>query len=74
MIVSMEDASIQKTWEKLGINEKQELSGMVEYLLVRHLLNEPQTNLSLPDTPHTIQQKEFSMAELIVAFASKMFL
>ena len=74
MIVSMEDASIQKTWEKLGINEKQELSGMVEYLLVRHLLNEPQTNLSLPDTRHTIQQKEFSMAEFIVAFASKMFL
>ena len=47
---------------------------MIKYSQVRHLLNEPQTNLSLPDTPHTIQQKEFSMVEFIVAFASKMFL
>jgi len=47
---------------------------MVEYLLVRHILNEPQTNLSLPNTSHAIQQKEFSTAEFIVAFASKVFL
>jgi len=47
---------------------------MVEYLLVRHILNEPQTNLSLPNTPHAIQQKEFLMVEFIVAFGSKMFL
>ena len=47
---------------------------VVEYLLVRHILNEPQTNLSLPNTPHAIQQKEFSTAELIIAFGSKMFL
>jgi len=70
----MEDASIQKTWEKLGTNQKQGLSTMVGYLLVRHIFNEPQTNLSLPNTPHAIQQKEFSTAEFIVAFSCKMFL
>ena len=47
---------------------------MIEYLLVRHLLNESQTNLSLPNTPHAIQQKEFSMAELIIAFNGEMLL
>ena len=40
---------------------------MVEYLLARHILNEPHTNLSLPNTPHAIQQKEFSMVEFIVS-------
>ena len=74
MIVPIEDASIQKTWEKLETNQKQGLNSMVEYLLVRHILNEPHTNLSLPDTPHAIQQKEFSPAEFVVAFGSKMFL
>jgi len=59
---------------KAGTNEKQEPSSMVDYLLVRHILNEPQTNLSLPNTPHAIQQKEFSTAEFIIAFGSKMFL
>jgi len=73
VIEPIEDASIQKIWEKLGTNEKQGLI-MVEYLLVRHILNEPQTNLSLPNTPHAIQQKEFSTAEFVVAFGSKMFL
>ena len=73
MIVSVEDASIQKTWEKLETDQKQGLNSMVEYLLVRHILNEPHTNLSLPDTPHAIQQKEFSTADFIVAFRSKMF-
>ena len=47
---------------------------MIEYLLVRHVLNESQTNLSLPNTPHAIQQKEFSTAESIPAFGSEMFL
>ena len=47
---------------------------MVEYLLVRHILNEPQTNLSLPNSPHAIQQEEFSTADFISAFRSKMFL
>ena len=42
-------------------------------LPVRHLLNESQTNLSLPNTPHAIQQKEFPTAEFIIAFSSKMF-
>jgi hypothetical protein len=70
----MEDASIQKTWEKLGTNEKQGLNSTVECLLVRHILNEPQTNLSLPNTPHAMQQKEFSTAEFISAFRSKMCL
>ena len=70
----MEDASIQKTWEKLGTNQIEGLSSMVEYLLVRHILNEPQTNLGLPNATHAIQQKEFSMAEFIVAFSSEMFL
>ena len=59
---------------KAGTNQTQGLSSMVEYLLVRHILNEPQTNLSLPNTPHAIQQKEFSTAEFVVAFGSKMFL
>ena len=74
MIVPSEDASIQKTWEKLETNQRQGLSSMVEHLLVRHILNEPHTNLSLPNTPHAVQQKEFSMAEFIVALGSKMFL
>ena len=74
MIVPIEDASIQKTGEKLGTNQKEGLSNIVEYLLVRHILNEPHTNLSLPDTPHAIQQEEFSPAEFVVAFGSKMFL
>ena len=47
---------------------------MMEYLLVRHILNEPQTNLSLPNTPHAIQQKKNSIAEFIIAFSSKMLL
>ena len=70
----MEDASIQKTWEKLGTNQIEALSSMVEYLLVRHILNEPQINLGLPNAPHAIQQKEFSTTEFIVAFGSEMFL
>jgi len=59
---------------KAGTNQTQGLSSMVEYLLVRHILNEPQTNLSLPNTSHAIQQKELLTAEFIVAFGSKMFL
>ena len=47
---------------------------MVKNLLVRHILNEPQTNLSLPNTPHAMQQKEFSVVECIIAFRHKMFL
>ena len=74
VIVPIEDASIQKTWEKLGTNEKQELSSMVEYLLIKHVFNKPQTNLSLPNAPHAIQQKESLMAEFLIAFSSKMFL
>ena len=46
---------------------------MIKYPLVRHFLNEPQTNLSLPYTAHPIQQKEFSTVEFIIAFSSKMF-
>ena len=74
VIVPNEDASIQKTWEKLETNQKQGLNSMVEYLLVRHILNKPHTNLSLPYTPHAIQQKEFLPAEFVVTFGSKMFL
>jgi len=47
---------------------------MIMYSLVRHLLNEPQTYLSLPNTPHAIQQKEFATVEFIIAFSHKMFL
>ena len=47
---------------------------MTKYTLVRHILNEPQANLSLPNAPHAIQQKEFSKAEFIVAFTSEVFL
>ena len=47
---------------------------MVEYLLVRHILNEPQTNLSLPNPSQAIQQEEFSTVEFISAFCSNMFL
>ena len=46
---------------------------MSRYSPARHLLNEPQTNLGLPNTPHAIQQKEFSAVESIIAFGSKMF-
>ena len=45
---------------------------MVEYLLARHILNEPQTDLSLSNPAHAIQQEEFSMAEFISAFHGKM--
>ena len=65
-MVPMEDASIQKIWEKLGTNQKQVLNHMAEHLLVRHILNKPQANLSLPDTPHAIQQKEFSTADFVI--------
>ena len=74
VIVPTEDASIQKIWEKLGINQKQRISSMVKYLLVKHILDGPQTNLSLSNPPHAIQQEEFSMADIITAFSSKMFL
>ena len=47
---------------------------MMKYPLVRHILNEPQTNLSFSNTPHAMQQKEFSTAESIIASSSKMFL
>ena len=47
---------------------------MMNYLLVRHFLNEPQTDLSLTDTSHAVQQKEFSTVKFIVAFSGKMFL
>ena len=47
---------------------------MIKYLLVRHLLNESQTNLSLTNTPHAIQQKELLLVEYIITFSSKMFL
>ena len=56
MIVLVEDASIQKTWEKLGMNQLQGLGSIVEYLLARHMLNECQTNLSLYNPAHAIQQ------------------
>ena len=73
VIVPIEDPSIQKTWEKLGTNQQEGLGGMIMYSLVRHLLNKPQTYLSLPNTPHTVQQKEFSTAEFIIACSGKMF-
>ena len=41
-------------------------------LLVQHILNEPQTNLRLPNTPHAIQQKEFLTMEFIIAHSRKM--
>jgi hypothetical protein len=47
---------------------------MMKHSPVRHIISEPQTNLSLPNTPHAIQQKEFATAEFIIAFSSKMFL
>ena len=46
---------------------------MMQYLPVRHVLDESQANLSLSNTPHAIQQKEFSTAEFIIIFNSKMF-
>ena len=70
----MEEASIQKTWGKLGTNQQSGLANIIKYLPVRHLLNESQTNLSLSDTTHAIQQKEFSTAEFIIASSRKMFL
>ena len=55
------------------MNQLQGLGNMVEYLLARHILNEPQANLSLSNPPHAIQQEEFSTAEFISAFHGKMF-
>ena len=46
----------------------------MEYLLVSHILDKPQTNLSLSDPPQAIQQEEFSTAKFISAFRSKTFL
>ena len=47
---------------------------MMKYSPVRHILNQPQTNLSFSNTPHAMQQKEFSTAESIITLSSKMFL
>ena len=71
MITSLEDASIQKTWEKLGINENQELSSMVKYLLVRHLLDESQKNLSLPNTPMPYNKNKFQHWSVSLLLAVK---
>ena len=56
------------------MNQLQGLGNMVEYLLARHILNEPQANLSLSNPPHAIQQEEFSTVEFISVSHSKMFL
>ena len=47
---------------------------MIKYLPVRHVLNKSQTNLSFANTPHAMQQKVFSTADLIITTNSKMFL
>lgn len=43
-------------------------------LLVRHLLDKLQTNLSLPNTPHAIQQKVLATRQFVIAFGFEMFL
>ena len=46
---------------------------MIKYLPVKHLLNESQTNLSLPNTTHAIHQEEFLVVMFIITFSCKMF-
>jgi hypothetical protein len=42
--------------------------------LVTHFLNELQANLSLSNTPHSMQKKVFSLPKLIIGVSRKMFL
>jgi len=42
--------------------------------LARHFLNKLQANLSLPDTPHTIQQEQFSLLNNAISIGHKMLL
>ena len=74
-MVPAEDASIQKTRGKLDVIEAQLLcwSAMLQSnSLVRHFLNKLQANLSLPNTPHSIQQKEFSLPNTVINISHKM--
>ena len=42
------------------------------YSLIRHLLNELQANLSLPNTTHSIQQKILSLLNWIIGTVQEM--
>ena len=76
-MVPTEDASIQKTRGKLNVMEPQQLyqsATLQNHSLVSHFLNKFQANLSLPDTPHSIQQKEFSLPSTVISIVHKMLL
>ena len=68
-MVPTEEASIQKTEEKLKTIEISEMRvGFAhwEYSLARHFLNKLQANLSLSNTPHSIQQKGLSLPSRVI--------
>jgi thiol-disulfide isomerase/thioredoxin len=68
-MVPTEEASIQKTEEKLKaieILERSVGSALQRYSLVRHFLNKLQANLSLSDTPHSTQQKKLSILSRVI--------
>ena len=76
-MVPAEDASIQKTIEKLAGSQCQEqCSDMIfqGYSLIRHVLNKLQANLSLSNTTHSIQQKMLSLLNLIISTVQEMLL
>ena len=74
-MVPAEDASSQKTIEKLAGSQSQEqrLDIIFQRIsLIRHLLNKLQANLSLSDTTHSIQQKILSLPNLIIGTVQEM--
>ena len=55
-MVPVQDASIQKTVEKLGLAFSNNGQPFVLFcLLLRHFFNKLQANLSLSNTPHSMQ-------------------
>ena len=64
-MVPLEEASIQKTEEKLKAIKFLEMrvgsAAIQRYSLVGHSLNKLQANLGLSNTPHPMQQEELSL-------------
>ena len=76
-MVPAEDASSQKTIEKLAGSQCQEQRSDIIFQrisLIRHLLNKLQANLSFSDTTHSIQQKILSLLNLIIGTVEEMLL
>ena len=75
VIVPTEDASIQKTGEKLKVIEFQSRGIAADFKRhspASHFLNKLHANLSFSNTSHSIQQKGFSLMSCVICVRKEM--